>query len=146
MPCHITRLLAAPALMTVAEEAGTPSVPAIGSFCTPSSSTFTFEVLRVRRGVAAGPVQALDQVERADGAELRVSLPQATTSSRTRSGVGRFSESLQVLTNCPSLSRIDSARVTRLLSWLVSPPRAAASALRGLTVLPMRSPLGSRAR
>ena len=41
MPRHITRLLAAPALMTVAEEAGTPWVPAIGSFCTPSSSTFT---------------------------------------------------------------------------------------------------------
>ena len=39
MPCHITRLLAVPALITVAATAATPSLPTIGSFCTPSNST-----------------------------------------------------------------------------------------------------------
>src|SRR6478672_5492511 len=41
MPCQITRLLEAPALMMVAATCATPSLPTIGSFCTPSNSTGT---------------------------------------------------------------------------------------------------------
>src|SRR3982074_2040640 len=80
MPCHITRRLAAFALMIVAAVAATPSEPTIGAFCTPSNTTSTLTSLggaggRGRRGGRDGrPVHALDQVECGDGAELRIEL------------------------------------------------------------------------
>ena len=74
MPCHITRLLALPALMMVAVTAATPSLPTIGSFCTTHQQDVDLEVLRIRGRGPARPVQALHQVEGADRAELRIKL------------------------------------------------------------------------
>src|SRR5215211_2741840 len=99
MPCHITRLLAAPALMIVAETAGTPSAPAIGSNCAPSSSAL---ILRFFGSSGADPLGQFRHLTRFSAPTVPnwgYSLPHATTSSRTRSGVGRLSASLQLLTN-----------------------------------------------
>ena len=70
------------------------------------------------------------------------SLSHATTSSRTRSGVGRFSESLQLLTNWPSVPRSVSASLIRVFIALQSPERAPAIADARLLVAATRSPRG----
>src|ERR1700749_2444752 len=83
MPCHITRLLAALALMIVAVVAATPSEPTIGSFCTPKTRT---SILRSLGGCVAAPVGQCAHLIRLSAAtepNCGYNLPQATTSSRT---------------------------------------------------------------
>src|SRR6201995_843756 len=58
------------------------------------------------------------------------------------SGVGRFTASLQELTNCPSVPVVACARLIRLGSRLVSPERALFSATARSLVVPTRSPVG----
>ena len=74
MPCHITRLLAVPALMTVAATGGDALVADDRVVLHAEQQHRDLEVLRVLRRRSARPVQALDHAERADGAELRVEL------------------------------------------------------------------------
>src|ERR1700744_1651460 len=97
MPCHITRLLAEFALMIVAAVCATPSVPTIGSLCTPDNSTSTFRLFGGAGGEPVGQCTHLTKLSAATVPNWGYSLPQATTSSRTRSGVGRLIASLQVL-------------------------------------------------
>src|SRR5271154_1433675 len=59
-----------------------------------------------------------------------------------RSGVGRFTASLQELTNCPSVPVVAWARLIRLVSRLVSPERALFNAAARSLVVPTRSPVG----
>src|ERR1700691_4645220 len=54
MPCHITRLLAAVALMMVAAVAETPSDPTIGSFFTPMTNTLNLRTLGYCGGAVLG--------------------------------------------------------------------------------------------
>ena len=122
--------------------AATPPEPAIGSFCTPSRRVSTLKFLGSLGAEPLGQLRHLARFSAATAPNCGYCLPQATTSSRTRSGVGRLSESLQRLTNCPSLSRIASEALIRLFNWFTSPPRAAARVLASFTVLPIRSPLG----
>src|SRR6476661_501767 len=142
MPCHITRLLVVPALIIVAATAATPSLPTIGSFCTPSSITGVFKFLGSCGADPLGQFRHLTRLSAPTAPNCGYSLGQATTSSRTRSGVGRFRESLQPLTNWPSVWRMFSAAVIRLVIWLGLPDRAAATAAaRSLPAL-TRSPRG----
>src|ERR1700761_6471002 len=97
LPCHITRLLAALALMMVAAVAATPSIPTIGSFCTPSSRTSILRSFGGAGGEIVGQWAHLTRFSAATEPNCGYNLPHATTSSRTRSGVGRLTASLQVL-------------------------------------------------
>src|SRR5690349_13162752 len=142
MPCQITRLLDAPALMIVAATCATPSLPTIGSFCTPSSSTGTLRFFGSCGAVPLGQFRHLTRLSAPTAPNWGYSFGHATTSSRTRSGVGRFSASLQELTNWPSDWRRLSAWVIRLVIWLASPERAAATAAARLLVDDVRSPRG----
>src|SRR5436309_3749834 len=142
MPCHITRLLAAVALMMVAAVAETPSDPTIGSSLTPISSTLTVSFFGGGGGDELGHDTHLTRLRAPTVPNCGYSLAQATTSSRIRSGVGRLTASLQVLTNCPSVPLMPSARVIRLASRLVSPLRALASAVANSFVVPIRSAVG----
>src|SRR6201991_1535578 len=142
MPCHITRLLAAPALITVAATAATPSLPTIGSFWVPRSSTGNFKSFGSGGVVPLGQLRQFTISSAPTVPNCGYSLPHATTSSRTRSGVGRFSESLQPLTNWPSVLRSVSASLIRLLSALQSPERAPATAVARLFVAAAPSPRG----
>src|SRR3954451_806145 len=142
MPCHIARLLVVPALMTVAAAGATPSLPTIGSFCTPSSITGIFRFLGSCGADPLGQFRHLTRLSAPTAPNCGYNLGHATTSSRTRSGVGRFSESLQPLTNWPSVWRSESAAVIRLVISLALPERAAATAAaRSLPEL-TRSPRG----
>ena len=60
--------------MTVAATAATPSLPTIGSFCTPSSSTGILRFFGSCGAVPLGQFRHLTRSQRADGAELRVQL------------------------------------------------------------------------
>src|ERR1700733_1063006 len=142
MPCHITRLLAAVALMMVAAVAETPSSPTIGSLCTPISSTLTLRIFGGCGGWVVGHETHLTRLSAPTVPNSGESLAQATTNSRMRSGVGRFTASLQELTNCPSVPVVACARLIRLVSRLVSPERALFSAPARSLVVPTRSPGG----
>ncbi|SKT54636.1 Uncharacterised protein [Mycobacteroides abscessus subsp. abscessus] len=142
MPCHITRLLAALALMITAAVAETPSLPEIGSCCPPRISTLIF---RSCGGFGLDPLGHCRQFT-SSRAEVRPNngycLPQATTSSRTRSGVGRASASLQELTNCPSVSRSALARSTNGPNAPLSGPRAAFNVFARFCTTAVLSPTG----
>src|SRR5271157_1124149 len=142
MPCHTTRLLATPALMTAADTALTPSEPTTGSYWPPSSNALTLRLFGSGGALPLGQFRHLTRFIAPTAPNSGYSLPHATTSSRTRSGVGRLSESLQLLTNCPSVWRSDSAWLIRLFSWLASPDRADARAPASALVLDTRSPWG----
>src|SRR5574337_2176029 len=142
MPSHITRLLAAPALMMLAAAAETPSAPTIGSFCTPSSSASTLRSFGCSGGVLLGQFRHCTRSSAPTVPNCGYSLPQPTTSSRTRSGGGRPSAAAHELTNRPSLPRGGWALLIRLFSRLTSPERAVASALARSLVLPTRSAVG----
>src|ERR1700733_11934181 len=142
MPCHITRLLAAVALMMAAAVAETPPDPTIGSFCTPIRSTLTLRTFGDCGGDVLGQETHLTRLSAPTAPNCGYSFAQATTNSRIRSGVGRLSASLQELTNCPSVPVVASARLIRLVSKLVSPERALASAVAKSLVVLMRSPVG----
>src|ERR1700758_628658 len=134
MPCHITLLLAAPALITVADTAATPSLPTTASFWPPISSTLTLRFFGSGGAVPLGQFRHFTRSRAPTAPNCGNSLPHSTRSSRARSGGGRLSESLHLLTNCPSVSRSDCDWLIRLFSWLVSPERAAASAVARLFV------------
>src|ERR1700757_982452 len=143
LPSHPTRLLATPALITVADTAGTPSLPTTASFWPPISSTSTLRFFGSGGAVALGQLTHFTRLRAPTTPNCGNSLPHSTTSSRTRSGVGRFNESLHVLTNCPSVSRSDCDSLIRLFSWLTSPERADASAVARPFVAATRSPAGN---
>src|ERR1700739_2314050 len=143
MPCHTTRLLATPALITVADTAETPSLPATASFWPPISSTLTLRFFGSGGAVPLGQFRHFTRSSAPTTPNCGNSLPHSTTSSRTRSGVGRFSESLHLLTNCPSVSRNDCDSLIRLFSWLTSPERADASGVDRPFVADTRSPAGN---
>src|ERR1700678_2715239 len=128
MPCHITRLLAAVALMMVAAVAETPSSPTIGSLCTPISSTLTLRVFGGCGGWMLGHATHLTRLSAPTVPNSGQSLAQGNNNSRMWRAVGRFTASLQELTNCPSVPVVPCARLIRLVSRLVSPERAVFSA------------------
>src|ERR1700733_13331278 len=102
-PCHTTLLLATPALSTGADPAPTPPVPTPASFWPPISSTLTLRFFGSGGAVPLGQLRHFTRSRAPTMPNCGNSLPHSTTSSRTRSGVGRLSESLHLLTNCPSV-------------------------------------------
>src|SRR6516225_10202190 len=134
MPSHITRLLAALALMIVAAVAATPSLPTIGSFWTPASRTSTLRSLGGAGGEPVGQCTHLTKLSAATVPNWGYSLPHATTSSRTRSGVGRLTASLHELTNWPSESSVAFAWLINLFSWFMWRGRGAAGGWARLVV------------
>src|ERR1700739_1146406 len=117
MPFHIHRLLGALVLRILAPLAGRPSLPPIGSFCTPDNRTSTFSFFGGAGGEPVGQWTHLTKLRGATVPNCGERFPHATTSSRTRSGVGRLIASLQELTNWPSESRVASAWLIKLFSW-----------------------------